>query len=103
MEITHTGDHAINPNRVQGIVDTVNAFYPEFKMQSPPTDEVWHGFRPCTPTGLPYISRSSNFSNLIVATGHAMMGLSLGPATGKLVEELVSGSTTSVSIDQFSF
>lgn len=90
MEITHTDDHAINGKRVQGIVDTINDFYPDLKMNQPNLDEVWHGFRPCTPTGLPIISRSEKVSNLVVATGHAMMGLSLAPVTGKKVEEIIS-------------
>ncbi len=80
MEITHTNDHAINTKRVQGIVDTANKFYPDIQLIQPPTKDVWHGFRPCTPTGLPLISRSEKMNNVIVSTGHAMMGLSLGPA-----------------------
>ena len=101
MEITHTNDQSINRNRLQGIVDTVNGFYPELNMKCPPDKEVWHGFRPCTPTGLPLISRSTKVKNLVIATGHAMMGLSLGPATGKLVEEIVGERPTSVKIDLF--
>ncbi|MDX2360599.1 MAG: FAD-dependent oxidoreductase [Crocinitomicaceae bacterium] len=101
MEVTHTNDHRINTNRVQGIVDTINQFYPEIAMKQPNASDVWHGFRPCTPTGLPLISRSTKVNNLVIATGHAMMGLSLGPATGKLVEEIVGGRSTSVNIDRF--
>jgi len=62
---------------------------------------IWKGFRPCSPTGLPYICRSKTYPNLIYATGHGMMGLSLAPATGKLVNELIIGQKTSVSLDQF--
>lgn len=101
MEITHTNDHRTNLNRVQGIVNTTNQFYPDLNLKTPDIQNIWHGFRPCTPTGLPFISRSSSVSNLIIATGHAMMGLSLGPATGKLVEELVSGKKSSVRIEGF--
>lgn len=103
LEITHTKDHSVNMNRLQGIVDTVNQFYPEMQLQQPEVNDVWHGFRPCTPTGLPYISRSNKFPNLIIASGHAMMGLSLAPATGKIVEELVGERTVSVAIERFSF
>lgn len=102
MEITHTNDHAINTKRVQGIVDTANRFYPEIQLIQPPSGDIWHGFRPCTPTGLPLISRSEKVKNLIVATGHAMMGLSLAPATGKLVQEMVNESKLSVDVSQFS-
>ena len=102
MEITHTNDHAINTKRVQGIVDTANRFYPEIQLIQPPSGDIWYGFRPCTPTGLPLISRSEKVKNLIVATGHAMMGLSLAPATGKLVQEMVNESKLSVDVSQFS-
>lgn len=103
MEITHVKDHQINLNRVQGIVNNINSFYPELKISLPEKNSIWHGFRPCTPTGLPIISRSKKYSNLIVATGHAMMGLSLAPATGKLVQEIVDEKKLSVSIDRFPF
>lgn len=90
MEITHVKDQKINTNRVRGIVDTINNFYPEMQIEIPKTKEIWMGYRPCSPTGLPYISRSTKYSNLVYATGHGMMGLSLGPATGFLVERILS-------------
>lgn len=103
MEITHTGDHRLNPNRIQGIVDTIRQFYPEMDVAMPGLSTVWHGFRPCTPTGLPYIGRSEKFSNVVVASGHAMMGLSLAPATGFLVNELVSGKSPTLDLAAFRF
>jgi len=63
--------------------------------------EIWRGLRPCTPDGLPIISRSQDFENLIVAAGHAMLGMSLGPITGKLVSQLVAGEKTEVDIFTF--
>jgi D-amino-acid dehydrogenase len=70
-------------------------------------EDVWVGLRPVSPDGLPYIGRPAAFSNLTVATGHAMMGMSLGPATGKLVAEIVADEKpeldlTLVSPDRFS-
>jgi D-amino-acid dehydrogenase len=53
--------------------------------------ETWAGLRPTTPDGMPIIGRSPRYQNLILATGHAMLGLSLGPGTGQLVAELVTG------------
>lgn len=99
MEITHTKDTKINMNRLEGILNTIQSFYPTLKFEKPKNNAVWYGFRPCTATGLPIICRSDNHSNIIIATGHGMMGLSLGPATGKLVEELVDGKKTSVDIE----
>lgn len=101
LEITSTSDEKINRNRLQGIVNTANAFYPDLKVEMPHNDDVWYGFRPCTPTGMPIIGRSSQHKNLVICTGHAMMGLSLAPASGKLVSEIVNEREASVSIEQF--
>lgn len=101
MEITHVGDTKINQKRVQGIVETANSFYPEMKVQFPRREDQWFGFRPCSPDGLPYIGRSTKISNAVFATGHAMMGLSLGPATGLIVSSLISENIPPVDIQQF--
>ncbi len=99
MEITHTNDTKINMNRMEGIINTIHSFYPTLEVNTPQKEDIWFGFRPCTSSGLPIISRSRKHSNVIIATGHGMMGLSLAPATGKLVEELISVKKASVSID----
>ncbi len=93
-------NHNINMNRVQGIVNSIPQYYPEMEVSVPSKDKVWHGLRPCSPDGLPYIGRTK-IKNLIVATGHAMMGLSLGPGTGKLIAELVDSQNLSMSLQCF--
>ena len=45
--------------------------------------ETWAGLRPCTPDGLPVIGRAPGLPNVVLATGHAMKGLSLAPVTGR--------------------
>jgi D-amino-acid dehydrogenase len=100
MEITGI-DHSVNMNRVRGIVQAIPRYYPEITVAMPEKEEVWHGLRPCSPDGLPYIGRAKKIPNLILATGHSMMGLSLGPGTGKLVEEIVSNRKLSVPVEQF--
>ena len=45
-----------------------------------------------SPDGLPYLGRSKRIENLTIATGHAMIGMSLGPITGKHVAEIVTGT-----------
>src|SRR5438445_1202457 len=75
-------DESINPIRVRGIIDAVQRYYPEFDPQDFDGIQPWRGLRPCTPDGLPYLGRSARAPNLVVATGHAMMGVSLGPITG---------------------
>ncbi|MBX2894422.1 MAG: FAD-dependent oxidoreductase [Cyclobacteriaceae bacterium] len=101
MEITGV-DHSISMNRVKGIVDSIPRYYPEMKVAMPAIENVWHGLRPCSPDGLPYIGRSQKIKNLIFATGHAMMGLSLGPGTGRIMADLVSGRAPEIKLDLFS-
>jgi len=101
MEITHNNDTKINKNRLQGIINSVNDFYPDLDIGIPKVEDTWYGFRPCTPSGMPIITKSKKISNLTLATGHAMMGLSLAPATGKVVTELILGKTTSVATNMF--
>jgi D-amino-acid dehydrogenase len=100
MEITGV-DHRISMNRVKGIVDAIPNYYPEMNVTMPKQNEIWHGLRPCSPDGLPYIGRSKRITNLVLATGHSMMGLSLGPGTGKLVSEIISREKTSIDIALF--
>ncbi len=100
MEITGV-NHSISMNRVKGIVDSIPKYYPEMNVQMPPQNEVWHGLRPCSPDGLPYIGRSKKVTNLVLATGHSMMGISLGPGTGKLISEIIDREKTSIDIKSF--
>lgn len=60
-----------------------------------PVRRIWRGPRPLTPDGLPVIGRSPRHTNVILATGHCMLGLSLGPITGMLVAEIAAGETPS--------
>ena len=88
-------------HRVEGILKSVKDFFPEFDIPVPPNNEIWYGYRPCSADGLPYIGRAGKYTNLIVATGHSMMGLSLGAGTGKLVKELLNEEPLSINIDAF--
>ena len=64
--------------------------------------DVWAGLRPCAPDGLPVIGRPSGLPGVVLATGHAMKGLSLAPVTGRLVAELVAGEPPSHDLAPFS-
>jgi D-amino-acid dehydrogenase len=61
-----------------------------------PVEEEWYGWRPMTPDSLPIIDRSPAFANVVIAAGHNMLGLSMAPATGKLVAEMLCGTVTHV-------
>ena len=97
MEITGN-DLSINRNRVAGILESIPEYFPKFDFQGYDEGPIWSGLRPCSPDGLPYLGRPHRYSNLTVATGHSMMGISLGPATGLLVSQLVSKGPTSLNI-----
>lgn len=88
----------VNNKRVEGIIDAVLKFYPDIKREQISNKKIWKGLRPCSPDGLPYMGKLSNYSNVVVATGHAMMGLSMGPATGLLVKEMIVGEKASVEL-----
>ena len=98
MEIAGLNED-INPVRVRGIIKSVPKYYPKFALEDFEGIQPWRGLRPCSPDGLPYLGRTAKFKNLTIATGHAMMGLSLGPITGRLVSEIVSGEKSSMPID----
>jgi D-amino-acid dehydrogenase len=95
-------DERINLRRVQGIINSIPEYYPEFKTKDFRGIQPWQGLRPCSPDGLPYIGRTRRYSNLVVATGHAMMGISLGPITGRLIASILSNEPTSIPLDLFS-
>ena len=89
-------DLSINMRRVEAIRKAADRYLPGLAQAQ--LLEIWRGLRPCTPDGLPIISRSTSVSNLIVAAGHAMLGMSLGPITGKLVSQLVCDEKPAVDI-----
>lgn len=92
----------INPLRFQGIMESIPRYYPELHPDQKDLSKVWHGYRPCSPDGMPYVGFAEKYSNLCIATGHAMMGLSLGPATGKMVANLFTGAKMPMDISKLS-
>ncbi|NML30517.1 NAD(P)/FAD-dependent oxidoreductase [Paraburkholderia antibiotica] len=58
--------------------------------------EPWLGCRPCTPDMMPIIGRAPRHDNLWFAFGHAHHGLTLGPVTGRLIAEMITGEPTLV-------
>jgi D-amino-acid dehydrogenase len=95
-------DETINPARIRGIVKSAGEYYPDLKPAHFASAEVRTGLRPCSPDGLPYIGRVARYANLAIATGHAMMGVSLAPITGKLIAEIVSAERPSLDLDALS-
>ena len=99
MEIAGLNED-INPVRVRGIINSVARYYPEFTPADFDGVQPWRGLRPCSPDGMPYVGRTAKFTNLSLATGHAMMGLSLGPITGRVMAEIISGEKPKFDLAQ---
>jgi D-amino-acid dehydrogenase len=100
MEIAPV-NNTIRMNRVEAIVSSVSRYFPGIRLDVPERKDIWYGFRPCSPDGLPYIGLAKGTENLLVAGGHSMMGLSLGPATGKIIADMATGRTPEVPVDAF--
>ncbi len=91
----------INTKRVQAILDAMTRYYPDFPALDVASQNIWYGYRPVSADGVPYIGRTQKYRNLIVAVGHAMIGISLGPATGLLVSEIAQEKKTSLDLGIF--
>jgi D-amino-acid dehydrogenase len=91
-------DMKINPKRVEAIRRGAED-YLDLEIETYPLVELWRGLRPCTPDGLPIIGRSQRIQNLIVATGHCMLGVSQGTMTAKLVAEILLDQEPSLDLD----
>jgi D-amino-acid dehydrogenase len=63
-----------------------------------PVAEEWCGWRPMTPDSVPIIDRSGSYGNVLIAAGHNMLGVTMAPATGKLVAELLNGQTPHLEV-----
>lgn len=61
----------------------------------------WVGMRPLTPDGLPILGRVPGYRNLFVASGHAMLGVTLAPVTGEVMADLMAGTGSAVDLKPF--
>jgi D-amino-acid dehydrogenase len=94
-------NHNINKVRVDAIANAATRYYPNLKLTEEEKENVACGLRPVSPDGLPYIGKSKKCKNLTIAAGHAMMGWSMGTATGLLVSQIISNKKTSLDLNPF--
>lgn len=91
-------DESITPRRVNAILKGSAEFMnvPKGGLDSPELSasisEVWRGLRPCTPDGVPVIGFPKRYANLLVMTGHQMLGLQSAPGSGRLAADLLLGA-----------
>jgi D-amino-acid dehydrogenase len=81
---------SVDQRRLARVMDEARRCLPG--LGQPKTRRLWRGLRPCTPDGLPLVGRLRQWPNLWIATGHANLGMTLGPATGMMMAEMLSGA-----------
>jgi len=87
MEIAGLND-SISPRRVEGIIHSAVDYFPNFQRSDFDNVKPWVGLRPCSPDGLPFLGRSKKWKNVMISTGHAMMGISLAMVSGEIVANI---------------
>lgn len=93
-------DPRVDQRRADAVVSSASRSLRGLRERRP--QEVWAGLRPCTSDGMPVIGATAAAEGLLIATGHAMIGLALAPVTGKLIAELASGAAPSHEVSALS-
>ncbi|HVC95247.1 MAG TPA: FAD-dependent oxidoreductase [Pirellulales bacterium] len=93
-------DETLDPRRFQWLSGAAKHYLHEPSAE--PVVERWYGWRPMTFDGKPIIDRSPALANVVIAAGHNMLGLSMAPATGKLVAELLGDLRPSIDVTPYS-
>lgn len=99
LELVDPLDYSITSRRVQAILKGAKLFLN--LPTNPEVIELWRGLRPCTPDGVPVISYSTQWKNLLISTGHQMLGIQSAPGSAKLATDLLLNETP--SFDPFPF
>ena len=97
MEFSGNND-IIRVNRVGAIAAAAGNYFKDIVITEEEKGNARSGLRPVSPDGLPFLGKSSKYPNLIIATGHAMIGWSLGAITGKLVSQIICGEKPEVEL-----
>jgi D-amino-acid dehydrogenase len=95
-------DRSLNATRVAAIIEAIPRYLPQFRAEHFAGVKPWAGLRPCSPDGLPYLGRTRHTDNVLIAAGHAMLGITLGAASGRAIADLVSGRAPDVALAPFS-
>ncbi len=96
MEITGN-DVSVTQSKLRGLKKTVCEYFPDYTLADLEGFKTWVGLRPCSPDGLPYVGVFSEAKNAYASTGHAMMGVSLGPVSGRIIADLISRGASELS------
>lgn len=77
--------------RLGSVLRLASQFFPGLDQVQPQRSQVWSGIRPCTPDSVPYIGPVPGQEDLLVATGHGTLGVTLAPVTGHAIASFVDG------------
>jgi D-amino-acid dehydrogenase len=91
-------DAPLDPRRIRAIVDAVRPLLHGADLDD--RADEWVGARPCTPDGLPLIGRTRS-PHVVVAGGHGMWGITLGPVTGRLLAETIATGQAAAELAPF--
>lgn len=92
-------DSPVMPRRVAALKRAATRFLGQWP--SGDSEVTWSGLRPLMPDGLPAIGRAPRLDNLFIATGHSMLGVTLGPSTGAVIADLICTGQTDVDMRPF--
>jgi len=80
-------DTTVNAGRVAAVKRAAELGFRDWNPATPHA-APWAGLRPMTADGLPIVGRLRPESNVLIASGHGMLGLTLAPSTAKTVRDL---------------
>ena len=94
-------DDRLNRTRIDALTGAARA-YLQIRDVGKVTEE-WYGWRPMTFDGVPIIDRVPSLENVVVAAGHNMLGITMAPATGRLVAEMITGQIPHIDPTPYRF
>lgn len=98
MELSGINER-LDRRRLDGIRRVIGRYFRDPVLDAAGVE--WVGMRPLTPDGLPLLGAAPGIDNLFVATGHAMLGITLAPVTGRVMGELMTGKAVSSPLGPF--
>ena len=101
MTVTDS-NRLINKKKLYAMARYVKNYYPEYESSWVHGFKPWVGLRPLSADGIPYIGSFKKIPNLIAATGHAMMGISMAPVTGEIINNIISGQKSNFNLKMLS-
>lgn len=92
-------NNVLDSRRVEAIRRGATRFLGDWEAGK--SSRAWVGMRPMLPDGLPAIGRAPGYDNLFVASGHAMLGITLGPTTAVAIAQLMNEEPLEFNLKPF--